>query len=47
MIKKMGGRYVDAAGLDETFRRQKDINVDYASNTQGISSFKVGALVDT
>lgn len=46
VIKKIGGRYVDAAGLDQSFRRQKNRRADYASKSLERSYFKVSALED-
>ena len=43
--KKIFGQYVDAAGLDQSFRRQKIRRADYASNSLERSSFKISALV--
>lgn len=46
MIKKIGGQYVDEAGLDQSFRRQKNRRADYASNSLERSYYKVSALED-
>lgn len=45
--KKIFGQYVDAAGLDQSFRRQKNRRADYASSSLERSSFQIRALEDT
>lgn len=45
--RKIFGQYVDAAGLDQSFRRQKNRRADHASNSSERSSFHISALEDT
>lgn len=41
--KEIFAQYVDTAGLDQSFRRQKNRRADYASNSLERSSFKISA----